>query len=155
VRRSRWYGYQCKQAATENIIAEVADARNHRAQKDVLVAYGNASLNNMRGCKPVVQKALHRRLRKRCMLLDVDEFRTSKLCCCCLESMEGKTVYCQKEQKTKRLYGVRRCENSACHRTFWDRDVNGAINILMKGLRLLREEEDPQPFSRTFNPVGA
>lgn len=155
VRRSRWYGYQCKQAATENIIADVADARNHRAQKDVLVAYGNASMNNMRGCKPVVQKALHHRLRKRCMLLDVDEFRTSKLCCCCLEAMEGKQVYCQKEQKTKRLYGVRRCENSACHRIFWSRDNNGAINILMKALRFLRGEEDPQQFSRTFNPVGA
>lgn len=144
VRRSRWYGYMRRQKASENMIEEVTATRDHQEQKRVLVAYGNAAMHNMRGTRPVVQKAFRRKLARRCMLVDVDEFRTSKLCCCCSLAMKGKLM----EGVKRRSYGVRHCENSACHRTYWNRDVNAAINILRKCLRFLNGEEEPGEFLR-------
>jgi transposase len=77
------------------------------------------------------------------MFVDVDEFRTSKLCCACHGKMNGKMM-----KTGKRSYKVRHCENSACHRTFWNRDVNASINILFRFMREVRGEEEPAAFRR-------
>lgn len=148
VRRSRWYAYMQKQRAEEDMIETITATRNHKEQKKVLVAYGNAAMHNVRGTKPVVQKALRRKLMKRCMLIDVDEFRSSKLCCSCLRHMNGKTL-----ESGKKSYGVRHCNNSACHRIYWNRDVNAAISILLRCIRFLLGQEEPREFLRSFVDV--
>jgi hypothetical protein len=144
VRRARWFAYGRKQQATEKMIEEITATKDHAEQRKVLVAYGNAAMHNVKGTKPVVQKALRRKLARRCLLVDVDEFRTSKLCCSCLKEMMGKLV------NGDRLHQVRHCENSACHRIYWNRDLNAAINILCKCLRFLWGQQDPPQFSRTY-----
>ena len=103
-------------------------------------------MHAVKGTKPVVQKGLRQKLRGRCMFVDVDEFRTSKLCCACHGEMEGKML-----KTGKQSYKVRRCENSACHRTFWNRDVNASINILFKLLRFVQGEDEPAAFCRAPN----
>ena len=157
VRRLRWHTYMKTQQATEKMIAAITTTKTHADQKRVLVAYGDASMHNVHGTKPVVQKALHRRLRKRCLVLNIDEFRTSKLCCSCLLEMDGKWVEERivkgKIVKAHKLLDVRHCQTSACHRTFWHRDVNAAINILMKCLRLIWGVEEPQEFRRPASTI--
>jgi len=132
VRRCRWYTFMKHQQSVEKMIVDITATKNHDGQRDTLVAYGNASLNNVRGTKPVLQQGLRRKLRSRCLFVDIDEFRTSKLCCCCLQPMDGKMM-----KTGKRSYKVRHCETSACHRTFWNRDVNAGINMMFKLLRFL------------------
>ena len=143
VRRCRWSSYMRRQASLEAMVADISGTKDHAAQRDVLVAYGNAAMHAVKGTKPVLQKGLRQRLRGRCMFVDIDEFRTSKLCCACHGEMEGKML-----KTGKRSYKVRRCENSACHRTFWNRDVNASINILFRLLRSVRGEEEPAAFRR-------
>ncbi len=146
VRRCRWYNHMRKQKSLESMVSAIAGTVNHGEQRDVLVAYGNAAMHAVQGTKPVLQKGLRQKLRSRCMFVDVDEFRTSKLCCACHREMKGKML-----KTGKRSYKVRRCENGACHRTFWNRDVNASINILFKLLRGLRGEDEPAAFCRTEN----
>ena len=146
VRRCRWYNHMRKQASMESMVAAIAGTTRHDEQRNVLVAYGNAAMHAVKGTKPVVQKGLRQKLRGRCMFVDVDEFRTSKLCCACHGEMEGKML-----KTGKRSYKVRRCENSACHRTFWNRDVNASINILFKLLRFVQGEDEPAAFCRAPN----
>jgi transposase len=64
------------------------------------------------------------KLQKWCELVDVDEFRTSKLCCHCHCEM-AKVKFNGKETNS-----VLRCSNNECGITI-DRDINGARNIFM------------------------
>ena len=52
-------------------------------------------------------------------------------------------------EDNKRSYKVRHCESSACHRTYWNRDVNASINILFKLLRFVNGMDEPLEFRRT------
>ena len=144
VRRCRWYTYMRHQQSVEKMVADITGAKKHDEQREVLVAYGNATFNNVRGTQPVLQQGLRRKLRKRCLFVDIDEFRTSKLCCCCGQPMRGKVM-----RNNKRSYKVRHCESSACHRTYWNRDVNASINILFKLLRFVDGVDEPLEFRRT------
>ena len=75
---------------------------------------------NMRGLPPVMSTTWVKHLMRCTMVVMVNEFRTSKLCCGCHEVMH----------QQKNCFRVKRCLNSDCSRGFWNRDVNAAINIL-------------------------
>ncbi|KAG3018400.1 hypothetical protein PC121_g12142 [Phytophthora cactorum] len=113
-------------------------------------------------------------LRKRAMVVSMDEFRTSKLCSQCHQSlssmqyptpvfpkgvqkpkrrkMKGKVLprdWSRAEIKSKHCHVVLRCENEDCEARYWDRDVNAAINML----ELLKSEVQGrgrmEPFRRS------
>ncbi|KAG2855065.1 hypothetical protein PC116_g14806 [Phytophthora cactorum] len=113
-------------------------------------------------------------LRKRAMVASMDEFRTSKLCSQCHQSlssmqyptpvfpkgvqkpkrrkMKGKVLprdWSRAEIKSKHCHVVLRCENEDCEARYWDRDVNAAINML----ELLKSEVQGrgrmEPFRRS------
>ncbi|KAG2796869.1 hypothetical protein PC111_g21535 [Phytophthora cactorum] len=94
-------------------------------------------------------------LRKRAMVVSMDEFRMSNLCSQCHQAlssmqyptpvfpkgvqkpkrrkMKGKVLprdWSQAEIKIKHCHVVLRCENENCEARYWDRDVNAAINML-------------------------
>lgn len=54
-----------------------------------------------------------------------------------------------------RSFGLRRCSNSDCLCSLWDRDSNASINILFKLIWILCGEEVPVEFRRkkTGEPV--
>ncbi|KAG3181583.1 hypothetical protein PC128_g15070 [Phytophthora cactorum] len=116
----------------------------------------------------------HEALRKRAMVVSMDEFRTSKLCSQCHQSlssmqyptpvfpkgvqkpkrrkMKGKVLprdWSRAEIKSKHCHVVLRCENEDCEARYWDRDVNAAINML----ELLKSEVQGrgrmEPFRRS------
>ncbi|KAG2921908.1 hypothetical protein PC117_g16106 [Phytophthora cactorum] len=119
-------------------------------------------------------KGLKEALRKRTMVVSMDEFRTSKLCSQCHQSlssvqyptpvfpkgvqkpkrrqMKGKVLprdWSRAEIKSKHCHVVLRCENEDCEDRYWDRDVNAAINML----ELLKSEVQGrgrmEPFRRS------
>ena len=74
-------------------------------------------------------------------MVDVDEFRMSKLCCCCY-SETAKVKFNKKE-----INSVLRCSNNECGITI-DRDINGASNIYMLVTKMVQKERRPEPFCR-------
>ncbi|KAF1793000.1 hypothetical protein GQ600_14971 [Phytophthora cactorum] len=100
------------------------------------------------------------------MVVSMDEFRTSKLCSQCHqftfqrevpdsglpqgrqeEEDEGKSP--PSEIKSKHCHVVLRCENEDCEARYWDRDVNGAINMLELVKSEVQGRGRMEPFRRS------
>jgi len=107
-------------------------------------------------------KELRKMVEKLCknvVLVDVDEYKSTKMCSSCCE--ETGEVYVQKKyikdgvEKSRRqkIYGLRRCKNQTCGIT-WDRDVNGARNILKILKHMLSETERPVHLRRDPKPTS-
>ena len=114
-----------------------------------VVAYGDGSFSSSwAGTEPTPTAKFQKRLARKCRLHMVDEFRTSKLCCSCHGEMRGMPA------GGSRLYGVRLCQDTACHRAKWNRDVNGAINIQNRFLEMVRGLPRAPPFCRRCRHFG-
>ncbi len=90
-------------------------------------------------------KEIKVKLKRWCELVDVDEFWTSKLCCCCY-SETAKVKFNEKE-----INSVLHCSNNECGITI-DRDINGASNIFMLLTKMVQKERRPEPFCRPRQP---
>jgi transposase len=82
------------------------------------------------------------KLQKWCEVVDVDEFRTSKLCCHCHCEMAKVKVH------GKEINSVLRCSNNECGITI-DHDINGARNIYMLLEKMIQKERRPEAFCRS------
>jgi hypothetical protein len=100
----------------------------------VCIAYGDWS--NQAGIKshpsaPV--KGFARALQKRATVVPMDEYKTSKLCSLCHHTLEKARLPATNDEgefEWRKNRNVLRCAISACRTNFWNRDVNGARNIL-------------------------
>ena len=75
----RWATFRKRQSAMANMCNVITDK-----DSNTVVGYGDAAFN----CSTPTS-SLRRRLRSLCVVYDVDEFRTSKLCCACHQPMTG------------------------------------------------------------------
>jgi transposase len=82
------------------------------------------------------------KLKKWCELVDVDEFRTSKLCCHC-HSEIAKVKFNGKD-----INSALCCSNNECRITI-ERDINGARNIFMLLEKMIQKERRPEAFCRS------
>jgi hypothetical protein len=110
----------------------------------VVVGFGDWSNPHdsiIRGHKrgPVLKLKNH--LRKWCKVIDVNEFRTSKLCCKCHNETE-KVSY-----NSVKVNSVLRCLNNECGMII-DRDINGCKNILKMLMVSLNQIDKPEEFTR-------
>ena len=122
LQKQRMRKFVKRQSALETVVARFCGTANKVKQKEnVVIALGDADLRgNMRGLPPVMSTTWVKHLMRCTMVVMVNEFRTSKLCCGCHKVMH----------QQKNCFRVKRCLNSDCSRGFWNRDVNAAINIL-------------------------
>lgn len=125
---SKWFQKQrmrkfCKhQKALEDVVARIAGTTNKEEQKKVVVAYGDGDKNGtLRGTAPMMSTKLFKKVSQNCRVVVTNEFRTSKLCSCCHQTMS----------QFRKQFRMKRCSlNNDCIRTVWDRDINASINIL-------------------------
>ncbi|KAG3011624.1 hypothetical protein PC119_g13189 [Phytophthora cactorum] len=104
-------------------------------------------------------------LRKRATVVSMDEFRPSKLCSQCHQTLSAvrysvdtklpKRKKCkgvvlvrnraEVEFEDKKCHTVLRCDHENCEARYWDRDVNAAINMveLLKSEVLGRGRMEP------------
>jgi hypothetical protein len=112
--RLRWKCYIAKEKMWEVMIRRITNG-NERT----IVALGDASFaHNSRGHASTPTKELRRRLKGRCRLRMIDEYRTSITCSKCDGNLPKRTRYWQ----------VKVCKDVCL--TSWNRDVNAARNIL-------------------------
>lgn len=112
----------CKeQRAMEDVISRITGTKDKKEQKKVIVAYGDGDKQgNLRGTAPMMSTKLFRKVSRSACVVVVNEFKTSKLCSCCHQQMT----------QFRKQFRMKRCTNSDCIRTVWDRDINASINIL-------------------------
>ena len=119
--------------------------------------YGNWSRSTqMKYTSPVPGKGFRKMLSRHFNIVLVDEYLTSKRCNTCT-SYTGKfkhVLHPRKfkvdetgKRKTKLLHGLLRCENKNC-RKIWNRDLNGALNILEVAERYIMTRIRPRPYRR-------
>ena len=114
-------------------------------QSKVVVGFGDWSNPHdsiIRGHKRGPVLKLKKHLRKCCKVIDVNEFRTSKLCCKCHNETE-KVYY-----NGVKINSVLRCLNNECVMII-DRDTNGCKNILKMLIVSLNQMDKPEAFKRT------
>jgi hypothetical protein len=137
--KGKWYQKQkmrkfCKhQKAMEDVVTRICGTKKKEQQKSVVVAYGDGDKNGtLRGTAPIMSTKLFKKVSQSCCVVVINEFRTSKLCSCCHQPME----------QFQKQFRMKRCINSDCIRSVWDRDVNASVNILNLFLNLCHSAEE-------------
>jgi hypothetical protein len=137
--------YILEQKKMNELCKLISKKENINEHSKVLVGFGDWSnprdsiiKGHRRG--PVLK--LKRHLRKWCKVLDVNEFRTSKLCCKCYTETQRVSY------NGNKVNSVLRCLNNEC-RIVIDRDINGCKNILKMLMVSLNQMELPAQFNRT------
>ncbi|KAL3143517.1 hypothetical protein ABBQ38_002321 [Trebouxia sp. C0009 RCD-2024] len=148
-RQLRWSRYMQKQRAMASMCNSITSGKS-----DTIVAYGDAKFACCgKGNEATPTTSLRKKLGKACKVYDVDEFRTSKLCCACHHAMAGMPLpsieRCRNDGDYS--YSVRLCSNRGCERMMWNRDVNAAINMLKLFLAWTSGADKPSAFARTVH----
>jgi hypothetical protein len=123
----------------------ISKKRDINEPSKVVVGFGDWSNPHdsiIRGHKRGPVLKLKKHLQKWCKVIDVNEFRTSKLCCKCHNETE-KVSY-----NGVKVNSVLRCCNNECGMII-DRDINGCKNILKMLMVSLNQMDKPEVFKRT------
>jgi hypothetical protein len=96
------------------------------------ICFGAAKFKpNGRGELSAPTTSIFKACEKRFKVELIDEFRTTKICVDCEQSLHPVMVYSKKQGKDKEIRGLRRCSSSVCSQTSYkNRDLNAALNIL-------------------------
>ena len=120
-RRWKFESYQKEQRAVHKLAAAILDGVDDKS--DVVVAWGDGSFGpTSRGHASAPNKQLREQLSRFMTIALVDEFRTSKMSCCCETSVSELRTKTYKRRAT-----VVKCNQ--CMRVF-SRDFNAAVNIV-------------------------
>jgi hypothetical protein len=128
--------YIFKQKNFHKILQMITTKRTKKDPKKVIVGFGNWGNPRdsiIRGHRRGPVKEIKDKLKKWCELVDVDEFRTSKLCSCC----HHETVKVKFNEKE--VNSVLRCINNECRMTI-DRDITGASKIYMLLTKMVQKK---------------
>jgi hypothetical protein len=138
----KWKTYISRQKAYEKVTSELT-----AGDPTTLIVWGDARFPSAaRGSPAVPTSTLRKKVGQRATTLDHDEFRTSKLSCCCHKKL-GKII----DPKTgKSSWELRICKNNVCPRRYWERNVSAAINILHLFLEHATGRQRPQAFRRGY-----
>jgi hypothetical protein len=133
------------------------DANKPPAVKQLLIAYGSANFSGCKGGRRAPNLKFKKRLKScyndRCVVVDVNEFHTSKICSNCHGELDNVYPFdaVKKTQGTK-IWTLKTC--NVCQ-LVWNRDVNAARNM---GALFLHESshkgERPPAFSNNYKPCG-
>jgi hypothetical protein len=128
-----------KKKAIETAVSKITGTTNKESQSKIVIAHGDGDMQGtMRGVPPTMTKSLTRKLCRDTTLVFINEFKTSAKCSCCFSEMD------------ETCFRVKRCSNSDCIRSTWNRDINAAINILNAFLHEMTNQGRKHPeFSRT------
>lgn len=144
-RKWKFTKYILEKNKINNLCKLISKKQDINEQSKVVVGFGdwsNPRDSIIRGHKRGPVLKLKKELRKWCKVIDVNEFRTSKLCCKCYNETE-KMSY-----NGVKINSVLRCCNNECGMII-DRDINGCKNILKMLMVSLKMIEKPEAFERT------
>ena len=138
--------------ALSAIVAKMTGGRSDKGSTVIGIGDWGAKSTGIKGCPGGPHRKLERGLEKAASVFKVDEKYTSKTCWCChQQAMRNMTTKNQTGRRVK-VHGVLHCQSSDCKGKTWDRDHNGALNILEIAMCLLRGWERPSCYRDLSNP---
>lgn len=150
VREWKFDKYRFQQKKIVEICKMLSGKARPEEERNVIIGWGNWSNPNnsiIRGQKRGPVKRIMKELRRWCRVETIDEYNTSKKCSKCLSDTE-KMKY-KKADEMRTVNDVLRCKNELC-RTYFDRDINGARNMLKKLKIKLGLEEQVEELTREY-----
>ena len=138
----------------QKAMAKMCAQLTGEAGSNTLVGFGNWGARDSAGiikkCPATPTRRLLHQLRRRCTVVMVDEFRTSKLCAQCNAVNQNMLKWEDRPggggQRKVRVHAVLVCTNRLC-KVRVNRDCNAARNILALLLAMLSGSR-PKPFCR-------
>jgi len=149
VRKWKFDKYRYQQKKIVEICKMLSGKTTPKEERNVIVGWGNWSNPNnsiIRGHKRGPVKRIVKELRRWCRVETIDEYNTSKKCSKCYNDTEKMKYSSPEGMRT--VNDVLRCKNEMC-RTYFDRDINGARNMLKKLKIKLGLEEQVVELTRT------
>jgi len=135
-RKWRFKKHIYKQKTFVKILQRFTTKKSELEKKQVIVGFGNWGNPRdsiIQGHRRGPVQEVENKLQKWCEVVDVDEFRTSKLCCHCHCEM-AKVKFNGTE-----INNVLHCSNNECGITI-DRDIIGARNIFMLLEKMIQKD---------------
>ena len=129
LRKMKWRSYIAKRKSEDNLLNNIE--KKFGKAEDLLISYGN--WNNSKQMKHIIPSmgiGMRKLINKRFNSVLFDEFKTSKLCCCCKNELKN---YKCDNKKMHRILICSSCKSNGCESkniTFINRDINGCKNIL-------------------------
>ena len=144
-KRLKWKTYIRTQKAYEKIVARLKGG-----VENTLVIWGNAKFpSSGKGSPAVPTTTLLKKVRARVTVLEQDEYKTSKINCCCWTDATPMVL------NGRNSHHLRVCKNVNCSRGVWDRNTSAAINILFLFKNYnVDGKETPVQFRRHPPPVA-
>ena len=126
-----------------------------KAGSNILVGFGDWRATDLHGliknCPAGPVKKLEHELRRHCKVIEIDEYRTSKLHADCRRELSYQFAERECQDgivRRMKVYSVLHCRHNGCHGMTVNRDQNASKNILFLTLpHFLGQARDPA-FSR-------
>ena len=144
-RKWKFTKYILSKKAIESICKKISKKSKITENSNVIVGFGNWSnpgTSVIKGHRRGPVLKVKSELKRWCRVIDVDEYKTSKMCCKCEKEME------KYKYNSESVNSVLRCRNNECG-IIIDRDINACKNILKILKAVLKDEERPEAFKRT------
>ena len=149
-RKLKWRRFVYTQKSEDRFLNNIE--KTFGSPDQICISYGDWSRSTqMKHFVPTKGIGLRKLIARRFLLVMVNEFRTSKLCCHC--NKELCHMHVQKDNTTKKLFRClvcKGCVSSESKKTaFITRDLNSAINIRNLAHQWVHFQTRPSVFSRT------
>lgn len=149
-RKLKWRRFVYTQKSEDRFLNNIE--KTFGSPDEICISYGDWSRSTqMKHFVPTKGIGLRKLIARRFLLVMVNEFRTSKLCCHCHKGLCH--MHIQKDNKTKKLFRCLVCKGCVSSEskktTFITRDLNSAINIRNLAHQWVHFQTRPSVFSRT------
>ena len=153
IRNCKMKNYIYSQKELRSMCSSISGGKEYNNK--VLVGFGNWSATDNGGIIKKVQAGpvmkLKKMLKQYCKVVDVDEYKTSKVhnvCKGCTLKHHYMTVKKDDEIHRKKIHSVLFCTNKSCNGITMNRDMNASKNILDILLNEIVKKERPESFNR-------
>lgn len=144
-RKTKWRSYIYSRKSEDRFLNRIGETYG----KDCVLAFGDWSCDKqMKNYMPTKNIGIRRLIHKRYETISIDEYNTSKKCCCCHKTLD----YPKKE--TIRILRCVDCKSSDCLSSknkkivFRTRDLNSATNIRNLFISCMNKLKRPECFTR-------